>query len=721
MTLWYDKPAEDWLQALPVGNGTVAAMVFGGTTKERLQLNHADLWAGQPHDYASPDALAALPEIRRLIFAGEYEKAQKLTGERFMSVPLRQKPYQTLGNLWITRTTSESLLYRRELDLETATVHTKAGEFSQEVFASYPDGVIVVRITGGGDFALEFDSLHTKNKISSEKDALILSGQSDSVKFEAQISVRCEGSGKVTSENNKLLISGAKIVTLFLSMATSYISWKDISGDPAAQNQKNLDRVREKSYSALRKAHIADYRKLYARTNLDLGPQPERPTDIRVREFARGKDPQLAALHFAFGRYLLIACSRPGGRPATLQGLWNDSLTPPWDSKYTININTQMNYWPAGPANLLECYEPLLTMLPEVAESGERTARTQYGARGWVCHHNTDGWRGTAPVDGAFWGMWPLGGAWLCKSIRDHYEFSTDDVALKSRYPLLKGACEFFLDALASDPTTDYLVTCPSNSPENAHHRDVSLCAGPSMDNQILRDLFDATLFVAEKFGLDSGFCQKVKAAREKLPPDRIGKGGQLQEWQADWDLEAPEQHHRHVSHLYALFPSDQITPDKTPALAAAARNSLERRGDRATGWSLAWKLNLWARLHDGERAYALLSGLLTPERTAPNLFDLHPPFQIDGNFGAVSGVCELLLQSHAGELHLLPALPKAWPTGRVTGLLARGGVTVDIAWQSGKLTEAQLRTTKSGPVTIRYNGDTRTLTLRARRRTRVL
>ncbi len=729
MTLWYDKPAENWLEALPVGNGLLGAMVFGGVEKERLQLNHADLWAGQPHDYANPEGLAALPEIQRLVFAGEWAAAQKLAQERFMSVPLRQKPYQTLGNLWITRTTPApsapssggTNVYRRELDLETATVRTKAGEYSQEVFASYPDGVIIVQITNGGDFSLGFDSPHSKHKISTNKNSLILSGQSDSVQFEARIFVRCEGDGKITPEETKLNITGAKTVTIFLSMATSYVNWKDISGDPVVQNQKKLEKISKKNYSSLKKAHVTDYRKLYARTTLDLGPQPEIPTDVRVREFAKGNDPGLAALHFAFGRYLLISCSRPGGRPATLQGLWNDSLTPPWDSKYTININTQMNYWPAGPANLLECYEPLFAMLSEVAESGQRTAKAQYGARGWVCHHNTDGWRGTAPVDGAFWGMWPMGGAWLCKSIRDHYEFTGDDLALKLRYPLLKGASAFFLDALVPDPATGYLVTCPSNSPENAHHKDASICAGPSMDTQVLRDLFDSTLFVAEKFGLERGFCEKVKAARKKLPPDRVGKAGQLQEWQADWDLSATEPHHRHVSHLYALFPSDQITPDKTPALAEAARASLERRGDMATGWSLAWKLNLWARLGDGERAYALLSGLLTPQRTAPNLFDLHPPFQIDGNFGATAGICELLLQSHAGTLQLLPALPRAWPTGRVVGLLARGGITVDLAWQSGRLTEAYLRAIKPGPVTIRHNGTARTLTLRANRRTRAV
>jgi alpha-L-fucosidase 2 len=705
MKLWYTKPAQAWDEALPIGNGTIAAMVFGGIEKERLQLNHADLWAGEPRDYANPDALAALPEIRRLIFAGEYAAAQKRTEERFMSQPLRQKAYQTLGNLYLTRTGAGGTEYRRALDLETGLARSPG----TEIFASYPDRVIVIRLTGvTGEVRPIFDTPHERHAIHQEGDAWILTGQSDSVRFEARALVRPEGRGNVT---------------VLLAMATSYKNAKDVSGDPAAQNRQTLDRVAKKSYAALKKAHQADYRKLFARTTLDLGPQPERPTDSRVNDFAKGNDPQLAALHFAFGRYLLIACSRPGGRAATLQGLWNDSLAPPWESKYTININTEMNYWPAGPANLLECYEPLFGMLDELSETGKGTAKRHYGASGWVCHHNTDGWRGTAPVDGAFYGMWPMGGAWLCKSIKDHYDFTHDEAALARRYPVLREAARFFLDTLVPDPTTGELVTCPSNSPENAHHRDVSICAGPAMDSQILRDLFDATLFAAEKQNKDAALCAQLRAARKKLPEDRIGRGGQLQEWRADWDLDAPEPNHRHVSHLYALFPSAQITPDTTPALAAAAKNSLERRGDMSTGWSLAWKLNLWARLREGERAYALLTGLLTPRRTAPNLFDLHPPFQIDGNFGAVSGVCELLLQSHAGELHLLPALPAAWPQGSVRGLLARGGITVDLEWAGGKLTAAHLKATGTSTVVVRIGRETerRTMTLRANRRTRVV
>jgi len=736
LTLWYDRPAAQWVEALPIGNGRLGAMVFGGAPRETLQLNENTVWAGGPHNYDSPEGRDALPEIRRLVFAGAWQQAQELINAKFMSRPVRQCPYQTVGNLRLAfeNQAEPATDYRRLLDLDTAitqTTFTAGGiRFTREVFASYPDQVIVARLTadrpGALSFTATFDSPQKGAAASAAgPDTLRLAGISGdgsgpeikgAVRFEALCRAVAEG-GTVRADANGLTVTGANAVTLLISIGTSYDDWKSVRGDAAARARKPLEAAARKSYDALRAAHLADYQPLFRRVTLDLGvtDAARRPTDARVATFQNGDDPQLAALHFQYGRYLLIACSRPGGKqPANLQGLWNDSLSPPWGSKFTVNINTEMNYWPAAPANLLECYAPLFRMIGELSEAGRRTAKTLYGAGGWVCHHNTDAWRGTAPVDGAFWGMWPTGGAWLCKSLWDHYEFTGDRKALEQHYPWMKGAAEFFLDALVEEPGGKYLVTCPSVSPENAHHPGVSVCAGPAMDNQILRDLFDACAAASKALGKDPEFRARVTAARARLAPDQVGKAGQLQEWREDWDGGAPEPHHRHVSHLYALYPGAQITRRGTPELFAAARKSLEMRGDMATGWSLAWKINLWARLEDGDRAYELLKGLLTPARTAPNLFDLHPPFQIDGNFGATSGICEMLLQSHAGEIHLLPALPSAWPDGSVRGLRARRGITVDLAWKSGALQSATLTAAAAQSVPVRYREAVRKLELPA-------
>ncbi|MBW8705716.1 hypothetical protein MBT84_39520 [Streptomyces sp. MBT84] len=499
-------------------------------------------------------------------------------------------------------------------------------------------------------------------------------------------------------------MDGADAVTLLVSVGTSYNDYRDASGDHRARAERPLNAAADTPYGQLRSRHVRDHRALFRRVTLDLGATEaaDAPTDERVAAFAQGDDPQLVALHYQFGRYLLIASSRPGTQPANLQGIWNDQLSPPWDSKYTININTEMNYWPAPTTNLLECWEPIFALLDDLAQAGQKTARVQYGANGWVAHHNTDAWRGTAPVDGAFWGMWPTGGAWLATSVWEHYRFTGDSEALRRRLPVVEGAVRFFLDALVPDPTTGYLVTCPSVSPENAHHAGVSACAGPTMDNQILRDLFDGYLAACTALGTTSPYADRVREARAQLPPMKIGALGQLQEWQQDWDAGAPEQQHRHVSHLYGLHPSNQITKRTTPELFQAALKTLEMRGDAGTGWSLAWKINFWARSEDGARSYKLLTDLLTPDHTAPNLFDLHPPFQIDGNFGATAGVTEWLLQSHTGEVHLLPALPTQLPEGRVTGLLARGGLTVGLSWSDGALAHAHLAARQSGTVRLR-------------------
>ncbi|GGJ67710.1 glycoside hydrolase family 95 protein [Streptomyces brasiliensis] len=719
LALWYDKPAGQWLEALPLGNGRLGAMVFGGVDTEQLQLNEDTLWAGGPYEPANPQGLANLPEIRRRVFAGEWTSAQDLINSTFLGIPVGELMYQTVGNLRLTfPDTGEVSSYRRELDLDTAvatTTYVRNGvAYRRETFVSHADQVMVVRLTadapGALSFTAAFDSPQQAQTSSPDRITAALEGTGETregvtgrVRFRALARARAEG-GIVRSENGTLSVDGADAVTLLVSVGTSYNDYRDASGDHRARAERPLNAAADTPYGQLRSRHVRDHRALFRRVTLDLGTTDAAgaPTDERVAAFGQGDDPQLVTLHYQFGRYLLIASSRPGTQPANLQGIWNDQLSPPWSSKFTININTEMNYWPAPTTNLLECWEPIFALLDDLAQAGQKTARVQYGADGWVAHHNTDVWRGTAPVDGAFWGMWPTGGAWLATSVWEHYRFTGDSAALRRRLPVVEGAVRFFLDALVPDPTTGYLVTCPSVSPENAHHPDASACAGPTMDNQILRDLFDGYLAACDALGTTSPYADRVRQARAQLPPMKIGAVGQLQEWQQDWDAGAPEQQHRHISHLYGLHPSNQITKRDTPELFQAALKTLEMRGDDGTGWSLAWKINFWARAEDGARSHKLLTDLLTPDHTAPNLFDLHPPFQIDGNFGATAGVTEWLLQSHTGEVHLLPALPPQLPEGRVTGLLARGGLTVGLSWSDGALTHAHLAASQSGSVRLR-------------------
>ena len=730
LTLWYRQPAAKWTEALPIGNGRLGAMVFGGTAQEKLQLNESTLWAGQPYDPVNPDAKANLPKVRDLIFAGRIEEAEALANKTLMAKPLTQMPYQTLGDLMLDFPgLGEAGAYHRELDLDAAMATTRftanGATHMRQVIASPADNILAVRLTSTGKLDVDISLRSPQRDVQVAADGpagLLLTGRNGSskgvegaVRFAARLTASVEGGRVTQTPDGRLSIRGAKAVTLLLAMATSARRFDDIGGDPVAATAAMLAKAKARTFARLAADTAAAHRRLFRRVALDLGTTPagQLPTDQRIAASQTSDDPALAALYFHYARYLLICSSRPGGQPANLQGVWNDSLNPPWGSKYTININTEMNYWPAEPVALAECVEPLVQMVRELAVTGERTARTMYGARGWVAHHNTDFWRATAPIDGAQFGLWPTGGAWLCTHLWDHYDYSRDRAYLTSIYPLLAGSARFFLDTLQRDPTTGFLVTNPSMSPENPHGHGGTICAGPTMDMGLLRDLFTQTMEAATILDTDAPLIAEMRAARDKLAPYKIGAQGQLQEWQQDWDADVPEQHHRHVSHLYGLHPSRQITVEGTPALAAAARRTLEIRGDRATGWATAWRINLWARLREGDHAHGILRFLLGPERTYPNMFDAHPPFQIDGNFGGAAGIVEMLMDSHDDIIDLLPALPKAWPTGRITGLRARGRCAVDLHWQDGRLDRAILRPELDGPRTIRLGAQSRSFTLR--------
>ncbi len=718
LDLWYTKPAAVWTEALPIGNGRLGAMVYGDTYRERLALNESTFYTGGPYQPINPDALGHLDQVRALIFAGRYAEAEAVAHDHMMAKPYVQTSYQPIGDLWITfHSAMHATGYLRSLDLDSAVATTTytSGDttFTRECFASAVRGVIVYRITTNRPGKVFIDvALASPQPGEMQDDAsgrLTFtgtnrreSGIAGALRFAYQARLIASG-GMVTEGSDLLRLRHGDSAVVLVDAATSFKRYDDVSGDPLAKVTARLDEAAALPYEALLAEHLAEHRRLFRRLSLKLGPSSALPTDQRVQNYAQGGDPGLAALFAQYGRYLMITSSRPGTQPANLQGLWNEETRPSWGSKYTVNINLEINYWLPDPANIAECFEPLIELIEDVAETGKAMAQAHYGARGWVLHHNTDLWRATGPVDGPQWGLWPMGGAWLCAQLWDHVQFAGDDALLARAYPLMKGAVEFLLDYLVVQPGTHYLVTCPSLSPENTHPYGSSLCAGPAMDGQILRDLFDGVIDGSTRLGVDAAFRDKVQAALERLRPDRIGAAGQLQEWAEDWDLDVPEPLHRHVSHLYGIYPSEQIDLDRTPDLAAAARRSLELRGDEATGWGIGWRLNLWARLRDGKRAADVLTLLLSPDRSYPNLFDAHPPFQIDGNFGGAAGVLEMLVQSGQGRVRLLPALSPDWPDGFASGVRARGGIEVDLTWAKGELVSASLRAAKACLVQIDY------------------